>query len=55
VFSNKTYQIKFGFKTGILVLEFLNAEKPVLKKDTGFEGPSWDVAFIFQLITSLLL
>jgi hypothetical protein len=29
-----------NFKTGIPILVFLNTEKPVLKKDTGFEHPS---------------
>jgi hypothetical protein len=33
------YKKVAGFKTGIPVLEFFNTEKPVLKKDTGFEGP----------------
>jgi hypothetical protein len=37
LFNYSSKNFKTGFKTGIPVEEFLNIEKPVLKKDTGFE------------------
>jgi hypothetical protein len=40
LFNYSTKKFKTGFKTGIPVLEFLNTEKPVLKKDTCVEGPT---------------
>jgi hypothetical protein len=42
-FNYSSKNFKTGFKTGILVLEFLNTEKPVLKKDTDFEGPNYSM------------
>jgi hypothetical protein len=46
LFNYSSKNFKTSFKTGIPVLEFLNTEKPVLKRDTGFEGPNINICIL---------